>query len=207
LIALGIDVCFIHHLPPREHARIERAHQTVTQQAVAGQEFQTLAELQTMLEKRIAFLNEEYPSRSLQGQAPLSAYPQAQQSQQPYRIEWEKEMLDLQRVYEYLGQGRWFRKTSSIATFSLGSQRYYAGTRFTRQTLEITFDPAGCEVLCLSEDGKHQVRLSALGLTKETLMGELDPILSSRAYQLALPLSRQAWREYVLCQRSPGTTL
>lgn len=206
-VALGIEVRFIHRPPPAEHARIERAHQTVTQQAVAGQAFQTLAELQTMLNNRIAFLNQEYPSRSLQGQAPFRAYPQAQLSQRPYRLEWEKEMLDLQRVYDYLAQGRWFRKTSSIATFSLGKQRYYAGTQFTRQTLEITFDPLSCEVLCLSEDGKKMVRLPALGLTKETLMGELDPLLSSTAYQLALPFSRKDWREILLCQDRAGTTL
>jgi hypothetical protein len=207
MIALGIEVVFIHRPPPAEHARIERAHQTVTQQAVAGQTFESLAELQAMLTDRIAFLNRDYPCRSLQGQAPLAAHPEAQHSLRPYRPEWEKEMLDMPRVYAYLAQGRWFRKTSSIATFSLGSQRYYASSKFTHQTLEITLDPQTCELICMPEKGSEPFRLPALGLTKEVLMGELGPLLRFPSYQLALPLSRQAWRDMQMCHQLPGTTL
>lgn len=39
LIALGIEVRFIEKRPPAEHSVIERTHQTVTQQAIAGQDF------------------------------------------------------------------------------------------------------------------------------------------------------------------------
>jgi hypothetical protein len=45
------------------------------------------------------------------------------------------------------------------------------------------------------------------GLTKETLMGELDPLLSLPAYQLALPFSPQAWSTILLCQTLTDTTL
>lgn len=36
-------------------------------------------------------------------------------------------MLDMQRVYDYLAQERWFRRTSSQGQFSLGTHRYGVG--------------------------------------------------------------------------------
>jgi hypothetical protein len=207
LIGLGIAVRFIHRTPPAEHARIERTHQTISQQAVVGQTFTGAADLQKMLTERILFLNLEYPSRSLQGQAPLSAYPQAKRTKRLYRLEWEKESLDMQRIYDYLSKGRWFRLTSSVGMFSLGSQRYNARMKCTRQTLEITFDPQTCEFICSPEKAGQSFRLAARGLTKEALIGELDPLTTFPMYQLALPFSRQAWRETLLCQDLGDTTL
>jgi hypothetical protein len=207
LIGLGIAVRFIHQPPPTEHAQIERTHQLVTQQAVLGQSFKDVAELQTQLTGRINFLNQDYPSRSLDGQSPLSAYPQAAHSRRPYRLEWEKDDLDFERVYAYLAQGRWFRQTSSVGEFSLGAQRYNARTIHGSQTLEITFDRHAHDLICLPEDEMLAFRLAAKGLTKEGLIGELDPLTSSSAYQLGLPFSRQTWREILLCEELSGTTL
>jgi len=51
------------------------------------------------------------------------------------------------------------------------------------------------------------MRLPAKGLSKEILMGELDPLTAIPFYQLALPWSPQAWRENVLCLALGGTTL
>jgi hypothetical protein len=207
LVGLGIEVRFIHKRPPADHAQIERTHQTVTQQAVVGQTFAKATDLQNMLTGRIRFLNTAYPSRSLQGQAPLTAYPRAKQTQRPYRLEWEKEALDLQRIYAYLAPGRWFRQTSSVGMFSLGAQRYNASLKWAKQTLEITFDPQTHTLVCLPEKSPEPLRLAAKGLTKAVMMGELDPLTSLPAYQLALPFSRQAWREMLLCQDLTGTTL
>ncbi len=71
LIALGVQVRFIHKKPPWEHARIERHHQTLTNQAVTGKTFDHLAQFQRNLRAHLLFLNWEYPSRALGGQAPL----------------------------------------------------------------------------------------------------------------------------------------
>jgi transposase len=121
LIALGVQVRFIHKRPPLEHARIERHHQTLAKQAFEGQTFASLPELQRSLQARMLFLNQEYPTRALNGQPPLRAFPQANHSSRSYRPEWEENTLDLQRVYDYLQTGRWFRQTSSVGTFSLGT--------------------------------------------------------------------------------------
>jgi hypothetical protein len=207
LIALGIDVRFIKRAPPAEHSVIERTHQTMNQQAVVGQTFADGPMLQRSLSDRLQFLNHRFPSRSLGGQPPLVACPEAQHSGRPYRLEWEEDMLDMQRVYNYLAQGRWFRRTSSQGQFSLGTYRYSVGKNLTNQTLEITFDSQTRDLVCLSEDGSQEVRLAVQGLTKAALMGELSPLATLPAYQLALPFSRSTWREVMLCDDLTGTTL
>ena len=207
LIALGIEVRFIQDRPPVEHSVIERTHQTVTQQAITGQTFDDSSTLQNHLSDRLNFLNLRFPSRSLGGQSPLVAYPEAQHSGRPYRLEWEEALLDMQWVYDYLAQGRWFRRSSSQGQFSLGTHRYGVGKDLSDQTLEVSFDPQTCEFKCLSEDGNREVRVPAWGLTKSDLIGELSPLVALPAYQLALPFSPSAWREMMLCNDLTGTTL
>jgi transposase len=206
LIALGIDVRFIEKRPPAEHSVIERGHQTVAQQAIAGQTFADGAALQASLSERLDFLNTRFPSRSLNGHAPLAAHPEAQTSGRPYRLEWEEAMLDMQRVYEYLAQARWFRRTSSPGQFSLGAHRYGLGKDLANQTLEITFDAETHELICLPEDGREEIRLPIHGLTKSALMGELSPLIAQPAYQLTLPFSPSSWRELMLANDLTGTT-
>jgi len=206
LLALNVEVRFIQKPPPQEHSRIERDHQTLTWQAVVGQHFGDNAALQKALSDRLDFLNRRYPSRALGGKPPLLAFPEAVRSPRPYRLEWEAEMLDLQWVYAYLAQGRWFRKASSPGQFTLGGWRYNAGKSFAGQTLEITFAPDTQEFVATSEDGKQTVRLPAQGLTIADLMGELSPLSACSAYQLSLPFSRSAWRETLLSAQLSGTT-
>jgi hypothetical protein len=90
--------------------------------------------------------------------------------------------------------------------FSLGSQHYSAHNQYANQTLEITFDPHTHELICLAEDAIQTFRLTSKGLSKEVLMGEVDPLISLPAYQLGLPFSRQAWREITIYQELSGTT-
>jgi hypothetical protein len=116
-------------------------------------------------------------------------------------------MLDMQRVYNYLAQGRWFRRTSTQGQFSLGSHHYNLGKDLGEQTVKITFDSQTCEFKCLPEDGGQEIRLAAQGLTKTDLMGELGPLIALPVYQLALPFSRAAWREMTLCNSLTDTTL
>jgi len=111
LIAMGLEVRFLEHRPPREHACIERSHQIIHRQALQGQAA-TPASLQPYLDQRLAFLNQHYPSRSLNGQAPLLVYPQAAHSGRAYRPEWEADTLDISNVYAYLAKQEWFRQSS-----------------------------------------------------------------------------------------------
>ena len=188
LIGLGVEVRFIHKRPPLEHARIERHHQTIAQQAFDGQTFTDLADLQQNLQARILFLNQEYPTNALNVQSPLQAFPQARHSSRVFHTQSEEQLLNMQRVYAYMKTARWFRKVSSVGIFSLGGYLYNASTRFAEQTLEITFDQETGKLLCLPEKSEMAFHLDIKGLTKSTLMGDAALLPGYTAHQLALPL-------------------
>lgn len=175
-------------------------------QALLGQEFADPAAIQPALDQRLEFLNTQYPSRALAGQPPLRAYPAAAAAGTAYRPEYEAELLDLDRVYRYLAQNRWFRQVTTQGQFTLGTYRYGLGKPWANQEIEITFDPATQEFVCRSEDGQATRRLKAKGLTKADLMGELD-MAQFPNYQYAFPWSAEVCRLNLLFQEMAGTTL
>jgi len=189
LIGLGVQVRFIHKRPPLEHSRIERHHQTIAGQAFAGQSFADVTALQHSLQARMLFLNQEYPTSALNGRPPFQAFPHARHSSRFYSLDAEAQLLDMQRLYDYLQNGRWFRQVSSVGTFSLGGHIYNATTRFAEQTLEITFDGATRKLICLPEKATTAFQLDCQGLTKTALTGNTLALPSFTAYQLALPLA------------------
>ena len=207
LIALGVEVIFTRRHRPTDHACVERMHQTVMHQALDGQDPATAEDLYAHLSERLAFLNEVYPSRSLEGQPPLVACPQAQHAGRLYRPEWEAEMIDLERVYAYLAGGRWFRHVCSSGRFWLGNYSYGVGKQWAKSTIEITFRPETHELLCTSADGKTSISLPVKGLTKLALMGEMSPSIGLQPYQPMLPLDAAAWRQAALGTFVTGTTL
>lgn len=188
-IGLGVQVRFIHNRPPMEHARIERHHQTIANQAFEGQTFADVDILQRSLQARMLFLNLEYPTRALDGQPPFQAFPQARHSSRIYSPEAEEQILDMQRFYDYLKSGRWFRQVCSAGTFTLGGYGYNATRRFAGQTFEITFNLTTCKLVCLPEKEIATFQFDIQGLTKATLMGNSLALPSYTAYQLALPLA------------------
>jgi hypothetical protein len=188
LISLGVQVRFIHRRPPLEHAHIERHHQTIARQAVDGQVFANQDELQCNLQARMLFLNNEFPTEALGARAPFQVFPQARHSSRIYRPETEEFDLDMQRVYDYLQKGRWFRLTSSVGTFSLGGCLYNATKHFAEQTIEITFDSTTYKLTCVPEKSAEAFQLDIQGLTKSVLMGNCSFLPGYSAFQLALPL-------------------
>jgi hypothetical protein len=205
LIALGVEVAFIRVHRPTDQSCIERTHQTVLRQAILGQDLAKEQSLHISLTGRLAFLNSEYPCRSLGGKPPLVAYPSARHSGREYRPEWEESLLDLQRVYTYLACGRWFRRVGAQGQFYLGDLTYGVGKKWANQTSEIKFDPPTQEFICLSADAGRTIRLPAKGLTKAALMGELTPLVMLPSYQPLLPFDPAAWRESVLRQMLTDT--
>src|SRR5215467_13308338 len=89
--------------------------------------------------------SQHIPSSVFQGLAPFQAYPQAAHSGRISRPEWEAEMLDLDRVFAYLANCRWFRRIQANGRLDLGGYDYYLGTHLRNQMLELHFDATqGC---------------------------------------------------------------
>lgn len=207
LIALSVDVRFITLPPPQEHAVIERSHQVVYQQALQGQTYFDEVACQLGVDLRLDFLNQVYPSRSLGGQAPLQADPQARHSGRHYHPDQELDMLSMARVHTYLAQQRWFRLTSEQGQFSLGAQRYGIGRVYAGQTIEITFDPAAECLHCVPERGDALPPIPILGLSPHTLSGGWPPWHQLPNYQHRLPFDAQTWRDITLQQAVTGMDL
>ncbi len=189
LIGLGVQVRFIEHQPPLEHARIERHHQTIAGQAFLGQTFPDISALQRNLQARLLFLNREYPTLALDQHAPFQVFPYARHSGRRYSPETEEDCLDLQRIYTFLQLGRWFRQVSSKGFFYLGGYQYNATPLFAEQTLQVTFDPVSLHLICLPEKSSLPFQLVVQGLTKASLMGDRTALPSLTAFQLPLPFS------------------
>jgi transposase-like protein len=206
LVALGIEVAFTRKRRPTDHAQVERSHQTMTAQAIQGQTWDSELQLWAGLDQRRERLNQHFPLQILGEQAPLQAYPEAISSGRTYRPEWEEQLLSLQRVYQFLAEGRWIR-TSQNHKINLGGFRYSIGTNYGHQDFEITFDPGAIVFQMQPEQGGDPISIPPKGLTKADLMGDLKLLLDLPAYQLAFPFTPTDRHRTSLAQFLAGTTL
>lgn len=198
LIALGVDLTFGRPGQPRDQAMTERSHQIWDQQVLEGQSFATPYCLFQALNQRRTFLNNCLPCASLGEVAPLVAHPEALQPRRVYRPEWEAELLDLERIYAYLSQGRWFRKGSGAFTISLGQEIYYLGKACEGKEVQITFDPKSHELIFQTPDWEN--RQAIQGVSIQSLMGEMGPLAHLQDFQLALPLTWNDWSLTLICK-------
>jgi transposase len=192
LIALGITLHFGRHGRATDQGMTERSHQLWDGQVVQGVTFSNWQALYDALYQRRNFLNSILPCASLENRPPLAAFPQAQHSGRPFRIEWEANMLDLQRIDAYLERGRWFRLVGSNGTVSLGGTSYYVGHKWNRQQVEVRFDAASRHFHCFDASEQLLNTFPLEGVSIESLMGDVFPLLHFPVYQLALPFS---WEE------------
>jgi len=185
LIALGIELCFSRPRTPTDQAVVERSHQLWAQQCLQGQRFTSWSALFQTLRERRSFLNQYLPCASLENQPSLVAFPHAAHSGQPYRPEYEHELLDLSRIWQYLAKGRWFRLLSEVGTFSISGQQYYLDHSLARQQIELTFDPELRAFACHNGAGQLLAHFPIKGISPDTLMGDLP--INLPAFQLHLP--------------------
>ena len=185
LIALGVDLSLSRPRMPTDQAIAERSHQLWAKQCLEGQTFASWRHLFEVLNERRMFLNQRMPSTSINNQPPLVAFPEAAHSGRPYRPEYEHEMLDLSRVWQYLAKGQYFRRISSIGTFTIGGQQYYLDYTLAGRQIELSFDPELVAFSVLDETGEWLAHIPISGITIEDLMGDFQPHLPT--YQFLLP--------------------
>jgi transposase InsO family protein len=195
LLALGVQVGFTRVRRPTDHAMVERTHQTISAQALKGQKWSSGEALWRGLDERREVINKALPIKALGQLAPLQAYPQAGHSGRDYRPEWEKEILDLERIYEYLGQGKWFRQIHNQGNVMLGGNIYYVNYKHAGEAVEISFDPVEKEFVCQPARSETGLRVKPKGLTKAELMGELGLFEQLPVYQLSLPFDDWGLRQ------------
>ena len=191
LIALGIDLCFSRPRMPTDQAIVERCHQLWDQQCLQGQTFTSWNELFRRLQDRRDFINHHLPCASLNDQPSLVVFPEATHSGRQYRPEYEHELLDVSRIWQYLAKGQWFRLVSKVGVFSIGGQQYYLDYTLAGQQIELTFDPESCVFVCHNDAGELIDHIPIQGIVIQNLLGDLPAHLPS--FQFHLPFD---WRSF-----------
>lgn len=194
LTGLGVDVTFSRRNRATDQGAVEKSHQLWAAQVLEGQEFTAWEELYFALRDRRDFLNGLLPCATLGGLPPLLAFPDAAHSDRHYRPEWEEEMLDMERVFDLLRQGRWFRLVSKDGNISIGRDIMSVGRKLARQQLAVKVDPEEKIYLCHDAHGKVVARCRPRKLTKGYLMGHVGNLFNLPYFQLALPFAGEAER-------------
>ena len=141
LIGLDIDLQFIKVPPPNKQAMVERSHQTMERQVLRGKSYTCWHDLLVNTNYRRKMMNEYFPSRSLNKQAPLQAFPAAAHSNRTYRLAEEEQLLSINRIEKYLASCTWYRKTAKNKVISLHGKPYYLNQAESSVYLKIQFDP------------------------------------------------------------------
>ena len=103
-------------------------------------------------------------------------------------------MIQLKRIYQFLGNGKWFRQVAGNKMVFLGGQAYYINNAKPKDQLQITFC-ANCQHLLFQNDNELLIALHPIkGITKNQLMGRRAEIFNIPNLQLKIPFD---WEDRV----------
>lgn len=188
LVGLGISLVLSRKGKPTDQGIVERSHQTITKQVIKGNSFDTLLDLHQYCDTRREVLNEELPCSTIGNKAPLKAFPKAKFSGRPYHALLEAKMISLDKIYQFLAKGKWYRKVSKNKTLHLGGQYYYSKTFQKESMVQIHFE-ADSKLLVFRDVNEQIVNKQPIkGISIETLMGHSFFEATLPDFQLKLPL-------------------
>lgn len=190
LIGLGVVHRFSRPGQPTDQAQIERTHRTLDNFAHLLDRPPDLASVQQRLELEREQYNHWFPSRASDcgGRPPLVAHPELLLPRRPYRVEWEPQMFDLQRVYDYLATIELERKVSQVGQIQVGGRSVGVGRAWVGQTVSIRCDPVARLWVVEDREGKLVTHLPVRGVDITSLTGlSEEPAVTEQAIQLTLP--------------------
>jgi transposase InsO family protein len=190
LIGLGVVHRFSRAGQPTDQAQIERTHRTLDNFAHLLDRPPDLASVQQRLDLEREQYNHWFPSRASDcgGRPPLKAHPELLKPRRPYRVEWERQLFDQQRLYDYLATIRLERKVSQVGQIQLGGRSLGIGRTYARQTVRVGCDPLARQWVVSTDGGTVVARLPIQGVDLTTLSGLPDELLIEAApIQLTLP--------------------
>jgi hypothetical protein len=177
LVGLAIEHTLSRSRRPTDQPHVERSHRTVGDMAWKDQSFDSVEQLQALLEDCCQLYNHAYPSRAAhcKGQPPLEAHPEAKHSGRPFDPDQEWELFDMQRVDAYLANSVWIRSVSQNGQVNIGRHYYQVGSIHADETVSVRFVPDQRLFCFQAGDGAWSVELPALGLDKADIIGQTPP--------------------------------
>lgn len=186
LVGLGIAKSFSRMKRPTDQGMVERMHQTIEKQVTSKAEFPDWESFFHLCQNRRSFLNQHFPCRSLDDRSPFEVHADKKHSGRYYHPTNEERLLSLDRIYDLLSKGKWYRKASKNRSLTLGGEVYYVAKAPSSSQLSITFDRE-TKLLHFHDDKENLVeRLPIKGICKKRIMGDVFWKLVN--VQLELPL-------------------
>jgi hypothetical protein len=172
LCGLGIELCFTPKAKPQKQGCVERSHQTMYRQVIAGQVFKDFGELFERCQKRRNRLNKDIPCSTIGGMPPFTAFPNAIRSKRPYIIQQEEELFDDKLVDQFLRKGKWYRKISCAKTIEIGGMKYHLSNGTAKQEVVITYNPYRRSFIFKDSTGKLINTRLVKGISYKELAGD-----------------------------------
>lgn len=186
LVGLGISMSFSRMRRPTDQGMVERMHQTIENQVASKSELPDWESFFHLCQNRRRFLNQHFACRSLDGRSPFEVHAEQKHSGRYYHPQHEEQLLSLDRIYDLLSKGKWYRKASKNRSLTLGGEVYYVAKAPSLSQLCITFDRE-TKLLHFHDDKEILVeRLPIKGICKKHIMGDIFWKLVN--VQLELPL-------------------
>ena len=200
LIGLGVALCFGRKGRPIDQAMTERSHQLWQKQVIQGQHFDNFDQLYWALNHRRAFLNNTLPCSSLDNQPITKTFPELTTPRRVYSPHLEAEIFQVERIYQYLSDGHWFRKVAENGTVGIGRKVYGVGISWAKEQIQITFELDRKQYKMFNPANQEVKYFDLKGCLKEELMGELPVWKNLKGLQLSLPFTYNEWRVSRLCE-------
>lgn len=179
LIGLGIKMHLTPKGKPYKQGGVERSHQTMQIQIIEGQIFNEWNDLFKRCQERRQRLNYHIPCRTLGKIPPLRACPEAKHSGRSYHPSSEKSVFDINRIYDYLAKGVWYRNISPSKTSWIGSNCYYLSKANGRTKTMIKFNKKAKAFVFFDADEQIINQKAAKGLTFKEISGDLKGFIKS----------------------------
>jgi transposase InsO family protein len=190
LNGLGVVHRFSRAGHPTDQAQIERTHRTLDNFAHLLDRPADLASVQMRLDLEREQYNNWFPARAsdCDGRPPLLAHPELLLPRRPYRLEWERQLFDEQRVYDHLATMQLTRKVSVVGQIQLGGRSLGVGRAWAGQTLSLGCDPVARVWALGDREGNVVTRLAICDVDITSLTGLSDEFCGAQEpIQLTLP--------------------
>lgn len=192
LLALDIKPFFSRVHQPTDQGQVEKSHQTLFNQVLLGRNYRNWEHLFEETQKRRYALNELIPSSACTNMPPLKKHPKANHSGRFYHPHQEFDLLNLNKIYDFLAKGKWFRRVAGNRTITIGGQYYYLPKTKPKEQLLITFCKKKYELLFQNDKELLIASIPIKGISKERIMGDLDCLAKFPSLQLELPFDWKA---------------
>jgi transposase InsO family protein len=167
LIGLGIKMVWNHPHCPKENAKVERCNGLIGSwgdPATCADE----GAWRRHMAHVVTVPREQYrPS----GGSPTrqERFPQLATNERRYRAAEEESAFDIERVKQYLAQGRWPRLVSKIGQITLYGKAYRVGRKWRGEQVWLRFDAVTTEWVVEDRAGKGLIRHAAQQITAERI--------------------------------------